>query len=440
MSFRPGKLILIILVPALAYGALKGILYFNAKRTVDDIVTNTAHMADIRYRDISTDLRGAVTVEGVRVQPLGYEDMVGVDSIRIASDDPMFFIRGGQWEPGGDAAPPNSLSFHITGMQVPLTSDLIRATRTPNRAMGSESSGACEQGMEIQPEFLSKMGFTELTMDMDARYRLDETTRTLEFGMNLDLHDIESVEFAATMTDVDVQALSQGAAPQFSLGRASFKMRVSPEFGKRALKTCAVGTDSSVDEWGRILADTVLEQLEQQGLSLGYGLSNALREFYTDWGEFEVVAAPSQPVGLLSLMFLSPNQLADTLSLRMSLNGENITDTSFTLQQPQGGGLAGMFGGQQSGGTVSAAKKKRRVMVRRSYEGVPVKQIADYVGHQVQVKPRGQPMREGLLRAVKDGEVEVQQALHGGKYSVHVPRSEIELLKVLVREEIPPKG
>jgi hypothetical protein len=41
---------------------------------------------------------------------------------------------------------------------------------------------------------------------------------------------------------------------------------------------------------------------------------------------------------------------------------------------------------------------------------------------------------------VGDTEAEVQQALHGGKYSVHVPLSQIESLKVLVRREEAPQS
>ena len=397
-------------------------------------------MADIRYSDISTDLRGAVTVSGISVQPMGFEDTIGIGAMRFASDDPLFFIRGSKLAPG-EVDLPNSLSFHVTGVELPLSSDIIQSAVDMKRAKGGGGSpGTCEQGLEIEPAFLAKMGFSELTMDLDGHFRVDEAASTLEVGMHMELHDIESVEVSATMNDVDVAALSQGTAPQFSLGRMSFRMRVSPEFGRRALKTCAVGTDASLEDWSGMLADKVLAQLQQQGISLGYGLRHALRRFYSDWGEFEVVAAPAQPVGLLSLMFLPPNQLADNLGLQMRLNGEPITDTSFTLVHPQGGGFAGLFAGQQARGGTASANKPRRVIVRRSYEGVPVKDIADYVGHQVQLKPHGQPLREGLLRSVGEGEVEVQQALHGGKYTVHVPRTQIESLKVLVREEVPPKS
>jgi hypothetical protein len=435
MNFRVGKLFLIILVPALVYGALKGILYYNAKSTIDEVVRTASHQADIRYSDIETDLRGAVTVSGISIQPLGFEDTIGVGAVRFASDDPMFFIRGSKMLPG-EVSVPNKLSFHVSGVLLPLSSDIVQATAAEKRT----ASGSCDEGLQVEPGFLTKMGFTELRLDMEGHYRLDETARTLDVGMNVDLHDIESMEFAATMHDVDVETLAGGAAPQFSLGRMSFKMRVSPEFGRQVLKTCAVATELTVDQWSTILADNALEKMRQEGLSLGNGLSNAIRQFYRDWGSFELRAAPSKPVGLLSLMFLPPDQLANTLGLQMRINDELIADTSFDWQQPQGQGLAALLGGEQPEAANGSQAKQRRAVVHRSYESVAVRQIGQYVGHQVQLTRRGQPMREGRLSAVGKGEVEVQQALHGGKYTVHIPLDEIESLKVLVRREPPPAG
>ena len=348
MKLRPGKLILILLIPALVYGALKGIVYYNAKSTVDEFVKTASAQADIRYSDISTDLRGAVTISGISIQPLGFEDTIGVDSLRFASDDPLFFVRGSKFLPG-EVTLPNSLSYSVSGIQLPLSSDIFTGA---GKEVGADP---CTQGLDIQPELLKKIGFSELAVDLDGSYRLDETSRTLEIGINMDLHDIESMQLDATMNDVDIETLSQGGAPQFSLGRMSFSVRVSPEFGRQALKACAMGSDATVQEWSGILAEQVLAQMEQQGTGAG---------------------------------------------------------GAKTRNQP------------------------RRILVKRSYESVPVAQIGNYVGQQVQLKPRGQPMREGLLHAIGDGEVEVRQTLHGGKYSVHVALKEIESLKVLVRHEV----
>lgn len=431
MSLRPGKLLLVLLIPAVVYGGLKGFLYYKTKRTVDDIVTAAANQADIRYTGISTDLRGSVTVSGIRVQPLGYGDAAAIDSVRIASDDPMFFFRSAQWGPGGDAAPPSSLSFLVTGVSVPLSSDWVRAAST-------DGGGAspCADGLKIDPAMLNRVGFTELSMDMDGFYRLQETSRTLEFGMNMELHDIESVQVAATLADVDAQALANGALPALNLGGFSVVVRVSPEFGRKALKACAAGTELTVQAWGERLAEQALAQFEEQGLLLGAGLSSAVRAFYREWGEVRLVSAPAQPVGLLSLMFLPPEQLAGALGLELSVNGLPVSDTGFTWQGPTAQNLSGLLGAERTETQGKPQEQPRRVIVRREYEPIAVADIGRYVDHQVHIKPRGQPQREGLLKRIRNGEAEVEQSLHGGKYTVYVPLRDIESLKALIQREV----
>lgn len=435
MSLRPGKLILILLIPALVYGGIKGFLYYKAKRTVDDIVIAAADQAAIRYSDITTDVRGAVTVSGISVQPIGYQDTVGIDAVRIASDDPLFLIRGAQWQPGQNAPPPD-LSFTISGIHLPLSSDFVSAAS--DSVPATPDASPCAQGLQVDPQLLSKIGFAELEMEVDGRYHLNEAARTLEFELNIDLRDIESIRLAAKMTEVDVDAMSRGAAPQVNLGGFSVAMRVAPEFGRQALKACAMGSDQDVQAWSEQLASKALEQFEQQGLVLGDGLSGAVRAFYRDWGELKLVAAPSQPVGLLSLMFLPPEQLAQALSLRFSLNGEAVSDTAFSWQRPQAQGLSALFQSEQAAANDAAQPQSRRIVVRREYESIAIADVGRYIDHQVQIKPRGQPVREGVLKRIANGEAEVEQGLYGGKYTVYVPLQDIESIQALIQREIAP--
>ncbi|MGB5638986.1 MAG: hypothetical protein WBM63_07685, partial [Sedimenticolaceae bacterium] len=143
------------------------------------------------------------------------------------------------------------------------------------------------------------------------------------------------------------------------------------------------------------------------------------------------------PVGLPSLMFLPPAQLAKALSLRLSLNDEPITDTSFTWQQSGAKGLSGLLGAEQP--EVQNEGRPRRIIVRREYESVRVLDLASYIDHQVKIQPRGLPMREGSLKAISNGVAEVQQTLQGGKFTVYVPLADIESAQALIRRELPPQ-
>ncbi len=157
MSLRPGKLLLFLLIPALAYGAVKGFLYYKAKRNIDEMVATVSSQVDVRYTDISTDLRGAVTVSGITVQPMGYDDSLHIEAIRVASDDPLFFYHGARWEPGKNTPPP-SLSFFIDGIRLPLSADLLQKAAV---ASGNADDNICAQGLQLTPAFLQKIGFAK---------------------------------------------------------------------------------------------------------------------------------------------------------------------------------------------------------------------------------------------------------------------------------------
>lgn len=471
---RSAKLILILLVPALLYGAAKGLAYYQAKKAVDDFILAMANHADVRYAGLITDLRGAVTVEGITVQARDSSDSVDVASVRISSDDPMFFIQGltlGEDE----AVPPHSLAFSANGIKLPLDAAMLQAAvaprvdepaasttdpQAPEDAAATDvqskddaasetatvvadiaDSGMCAQGLHVDPAMLQQLGFSELVMDLGGRYDYAEASRDLELAFELDMHHIESVRIAAHLADVDLKAMAAGSAPQLNLSGFSVAVTVEPAFGNQMLKACAIGTEQPVQLWSERVAQRALDDMQAQGLMLGDGLSTAMRRFYKDWGEFKVEAQPAKPVGLLSLMFVPPEQLVPMLGLRISLNEQPIDDISFEWQRTAGQGLGALMGqNDEVSETGPQATNPARVIVRREFVNVPVASIRAYVDREVRIKPRGQPLREGVLKRVADGEAEVEQPLHGGKFTVYVPVSQIETIAVLELRKVTPGG
>jgi hypothetical protein len=432
MMLRPGKILLILLIPVALYALAKGAMYFKAKSTVDDVVVSMANQADVRYADISTDLSGAVTVSGITVQPRGFDDSVSIDSVRVASDDPLVFLFGGDWTSGKDT-PPDSLSFMVSGVSVPLESGFMQELA---EGSGVGDDDPCRNGLKIEPPLLSKMGFDALTVDFDGGYRLDPAARTLSLDAHFDVRDVQGVTFTATLTDVDPEALVQGAPPQFNLGGFEMSLRVEPEFGRQALKVCAAGSDESIQAWGGKLAEQAIEEMRLGGIVLGDGLTRAVRDFYRDWGELKLVSRPEKPVGMMSMMFLPPDQLVDALALNLSLNSVPVTDTRFTIEKPDMAGLSALFGAEPEASPETQAKTPRRIIVRREYESISTGSLSRYVDHLVRLKPRGQPLREGLLKGIRDGEAVVEQTLHGGKYTVYVPLAEIDSAEALIQRQI----
>lgn len=444
MRLTAGRLLVIALVPVVLYGAIKGVMYFNAKRAVDQMVEQASGQADIRYGGIRTEVLKAVTVEEIRVQPVGSDAEITIDRVRLHSDDPWFFITKGDWQPGRDA-PPKSLGFDIGRLSMPVTEDLTATVGTRGAiAPGSPADDApagCDGGLQVDGPLLEAVGIERLVMDADGGYRIDETERTLYVETRFELAGIQSVEFEARLTDIDMEALAQGAPPNINLARMKTAFTVSPAFGRRALEACATGNPATPEEWSERLAEQALQGLRMVGMTLGPGLERSLRRFYREWGEVEIVASPAEPVGLLSLAFLPPDRLFDALGISVSVNDRVVTDTSFTWQQPDASALAALLGQGQQGGPAdqsARAPRETRIIVRRDYEAVPVGQLARYRDHHVRIVARNDPQREGVLKAIVDGVAEVEQSLHGGKYSAFVPVGEIESVSVLIERRVEP--
>lgn len=434
MRFRPGKLILVALVPLVLFGAAHGFMYFKAKSAVDDMVAAASNQVDIRYAGISNSLLGSVTVKGITVSPLGYTDEVQIDAIRIASDDPMFLVGGWDWGPG-ETEVPDHLGFQVTGLRMPLDSALF-ADYAKARSAAGQAVDSCAGGLSFEPELLEALGFTDLAVDLGGRYRLDKTNLSMTAEWEMEVKDLQSVQMSVEMSDIDTEALSQGVPPQMNLAGLRLAVDVSPEFARRALKHCAAGTEMTVDELSERYADQFIQDLASQGVGLGSGLQRAVRDFYKDWGTVEFVAAPAEPVGILSLMFLPPNRLADAMSLRLRVNEQLITDTRFTWERPDQPALSSLFGAEPEADASQAAKGPRRVIVRREYESVATASLPRYVDHQVRIKPRGQPMRQGRLLRIADGAAEVEQTLHGGKFTVYVPLAQIDSAEAMIQREV----
>ncbi|MCB1773924.1 MAG: hypothetical protein KDI88_09930 [Gammaproteobacteria bacterium] len=437
MSPRYGKLLLIVLVPALLYGAVKGIMYYNARNAIDRLVDAAAGQAEITYAGIETEVLKAVAVNGISVKPSGVDAEITIDRVRLSSDDPMFFIFSSDWKPG-EGAPPSSLGFELSGLSVPVDVALMNAQMAMSGTAVEPAGQPCENGLQIEPPLLRAMGFERMSIDADGNYRIDSTQKTLDVGMFVDVRDVQSLRFDATLNDVDPEVLEQGGAPDLKLARMEMAVRVSPEFGRQALKACAIGTELTLDQWSERLAEQAIGNFELAGLSLGPGLSGAVRSFYRDWGQLEIIAAPSEPIGMLSMMFLPPDQLIDAMSLRFRLNDQLITDTSFTLTRPDANALAALLGQQQPQVEQEQAKPTRppRIVVRRDYEKIPVGSINRYINHRVRITPRGLPEREGVLKGIDNGIAEVEQTVHGGKYTAYVPVADIASVEALVQREV----
>lgn len=430
------NILLIAILAGTAWGGAKALMYFNAKHAVDQFIEENADKANITYGGISTELAGAVAVNAIRIRPWDSDDALGIDRIRLDTRDPWFFISGQEWIPG-ESAPPKSMSLAIDGLRLDLNSAWFKEMRDSLPAQAGQAGDAADAcagapGMQFDAGLLADLGLDELVFDAELRYDLDEATERLDASFSMMLENIQSTEATIELGGLNTEALAGGSLPAVELVELGLSIRVEPEFGQRMFRLCAQRRNQSLEDYTDQMYKQAIDNATLSGVDLGPGLKDAIAAFYTDWGNLEFSARPADPMGMLSIAFLPPEQLADALGLRMSVNNTPITDTSFSWVHPQQGDVFArlLSDADEFPATQVPAEEYRRIRIERSYRKVAPPELEQHLNSDVRIQQIGQPMRVGRLIGVRNGEVQVQQRMHGGKFTAHIPVAEIASAEV----------
>ena len=424
----------VVAVLALLVVALKGVMYLRVKATVDDMIAK-AEGVEITYDGIGTSFSGAAEVEGIRIHAPTIDQDIFVDKVRFASDDRLALITGGDWGQPGEP-PPEQMRVNVIGLNAALNAELIEVLERQAAASGQPRTAACEGGFNLDPQLLMDMGFEQIAMDMEFEYRFDRYAEQLLVEMGFDMHEVQSVQMRMTLDGMLPEDVGTPNPARIGLDDVDMHIRVPRAFGDRYMKQCAKRHQATVDAYREKMLGDMHNELRKLGISLGAGLRDAISSFYTDWGDIQVRMQPAEPLGMMNMMSLTPGNAVDVLGVSLFVNGQAVPDLQFAFDPQQFTQLQRQLSGQPAS-NIPSPELPRRVRIVRKYEAVPVAMLNELIGEEVRVKPLGQPLREGVLVAVVQGEAVIEQRTYGGSFTAYVHRDNIEHLEVERVERTP---
>ncbi len=425
------RILILFLLGGVLYAATKGLLYWRARQMVTEVILQSAEAADISYRDLDVAFDGQLTLHDVEVHPLQATAPFHVDRITLVGPGPMFYLLHGKWEQGGE--PPARLQLSFGGIEVGPENAV--AGMPGGTAAAATPSTACELDQGPDWALLKSLGMERLVMDFDAGYDYDKPRQRLDARFDLDIRGIESVHAAVVLDEVVLEKMDRVPSTMPTLIAAELEMNIEPEFGERYLAVCASRAGLSVDDYRRQQVEKQLSELEAAGLRLGQGLQTAIETFYRDWGEVALHLDPKEPVAMMQLLFVPPNQLPEVLGLNLHINDDEVQDISVQWLGPGEAGLQSLIQEDTSGkGAVQGPRYEYR------YVPVPVSQLVQHLQKPVRLRLRDQPMREGILAAVGKETVAVDSRRHGGTLTAHVPVEDIVGAEVRVVVPVAPDG
>jgi len=121
-------------------------------------------------------------------------------------------------------------------------------------------------------------------------------------------------------------SLQTGVGQIPSLSSLDFNYRVEPQFGARLLMACAGESGGSPLEYQEKLATHAAAGLDQIYAmeEVGQSLSQSVRAFYQQWGDFYLTAHPASPIGMLNLLFMQPDELTQVMKISIRINNNPV--------------------------------------------------------------------------------------------------------------------
>lgn len=432
------SLLTLILLGVIALIAFKVMMYLRVQSAMDEFAKDMAHVAELTYQDIETNFTGGASVIGVSIRPLDVQEVVTIDRVQFASDNPLQFLLHNISKENM----PEQLTLNLQGLRVPLNEDLLQSLRQPDpmSPLGIEqpqSGDICDGGMNTDPVMLQALGFEQLLIDMHMHYRYDRAAESLFSEMSLDLMQVQSMDMSMTLENIKPSDLTSGQIQDLpALVSADWSIVTSRSFGDGFLRYCAKQNGQTTDQYLASQLRNIEQNLAASGVTLGYGLQQAIADFYQEWGEVRIRVYPSQPLTPLALMQINSDNFVQRLGLRLWINDHAVDDLTFEFDMERLMEQAELEI-EPEPPVYQPQKGPQRIRITRQFEPVAVSQLPKYLGAEVKIKPMRQPLRQGQLIEINDGEAYIRQRAHGGNITSYVRLREIESVEVELVKRTP---
>lgn len=405
-------LIILVLIPAVAWGAAKAVIWYNVKDALDDARAALSPVATLEYSRILSPVFGPFGATGIRIQPHIVDQEITIGSALVHIDDLVEkynFLRAAMRD-----TIPTRVNFSLNGARVPLGGDMAewfeRAAAPPGSM--AAASGVCETGSPFTAAGMKKIGYDELVGNVILDYAYDRRGGGLVVYLKLEAQEMVEVtlEGKVPATEVAFSVERINGVPSFS--DLTVTMR-DLSWSARYNAYCARETGVSESRF----AEARLEETRQSFLAAGFQpseeLMRALEQFAAGTAPLSVSFNPREPLDVSKVSLSEdPKFLIDSLGIEVAVDGKPLSNLGTVREQPQ-------------------EEVKQAKIVDETYKLTPIAELPQYITSRIEIYTTDGKVHEGYLDSIDTGRIVLTQHLVGGSATFDVARSEVDRILVL---------
>ncbi len=309
-----------LIIGTLAYFGSKMLLHHKIESSVDSAIIALSPFASVSYDGVSSSLSGELTVDGIRVTIVGFNDEITID--RLGIDTPSFLsllsiadIAENIQSP--DDVIPEYFGFIAEGIHSKVDADYIEKLygmrlQSLNVSDSEEAANKCSGKYGYSPTTLLGLGYTEQVVSLSTHFRRGNGQYVIDITTSTE--DMWDFDAELILAGDMVSELSRGVRyrPRMKSMRLEYTDR---SLNERVSKYCG--------QLGLSAAETVQAQLdslhffgEENGIEFDEYVVDPYTEFLNGKSAIVITAQPSEPISLNQIDLYKPSDVPALLDLK----------------------------------------------------------------------------------------------------------------------------
>ena len=366
-------ILLLVIVPVLLYGGLKGFLWYSIDAMIKQAKIRLAPSANITYREIRTSVLGPIGVTGITIRPLDINDVIKVGSVLVQWNEPREIIP--ILEAFFYKKLPDKLELSIERILFSLEGELLTDLGQQQQWDSNlpfhvpASIWGCGTG-KFQATDLQAMDYQRLQFDADIEYSYFPVTKVLSFFVKVRSPEIMTLSVEGTVPS-GKSYLSLNSIFSSIPKMSTFSISLEDDsYNEKKIAYCSKKNNQSRGDFLDDHVQRVVTDLRQSKLEPSAELTNAYRSFLSKPARISVNFDPYEPAGIEKFPELDRDNFAEWLGIEVLADQAPVGELLAPLQSEQD----------------EMEETEEPVQKEEQFNPTPVAELRDFIGKLARVK------------------------------------------------------
>lgn len=285
-----------------AFGVIKGFLYYNAKQKIDELLTPMKSVIHVEYDGISTSVLGAIGIKGLRLNTFDGDEVLTFGKVTLNSFDKK-----------ENEKIPSYLS--ITLADVRFDTRFISEVKNDDIPTFVKELGYGELYKESNN--LQKLGYDRIISDINFDFTYKKELGGVKIRFQENIKQLGELDILLDVIGFVPGMRAMGAGADLKINKMSLMFNDN-SYTNRLLKRFAERESQELDVYRSKLVNQIKHYLEKNKIVLKDEDINALKNFILKPSKLVVKIHPAEPVLLENLKFYKREDVPAILNLTIN--------------------------------------------------------------------------------------------------------------------------